>query len=80
MADVEKSQNTYGLERAISKESDSHLSDQSRIDVFTPEEQKKIIRRIDVRLVLTLGFMYMVSLMDRTNLGIASVGGMAVGK
>jgi len=54
------------------------MSNQEHIDRFTPEEQKKIIRRIDVRLVLTCGFMYCVSLMDRTNLGIAAVGGMAV--
>ena len=61
------------LERHISQE--SNLSHQSHIDVFTPEEQKKIIRRIDFRLVPVLGFMYCVSLMDRTNLGIAVVGG-----
>ena len=48
------------------------------IDEFSPAEQKRIIRRIDVRLVLTLGFMYTVSLMDRTNLGSAVVAGMAV--
>lgn len=35
------------------------------------------MRRIDLRLVLTLGGMYCVSLMDRTNLGIAAVAGMA---
>lgn len=64
--DVEKE--TYsdggGLQKTISQE--SHLSDQEHIDVFTPEEQRKIIRRIDIRLVTTLGFMYCVSLMDRT--------------
>lgn len=32
---------------------------------FTPEEQKHIIRRIDRRLVTTVGVMYCVSLMDR---------------
>lgn len=32
---------------------------------YTPEEQKRIIRRIDRRLVTTVGFMYCVSLMDR---------------
>ena len=48
------------------------------IDAFTPEEQRKIIRRIDRRLVLTLGFLYCVSLMDRTNTGIAVVAGMGV--
>lgn len=43
---------------------------------FTPEEQKKIKRRMDLRIVTTLGFMYCVSLMDRTNLGAASIAGM----
>lgn len=38
---------------------------------FSDEEQKRIIRRIDIRLVLTVGAMYCVSLMDRTNLGAA---------
>jgi hypothetical protein len=44
---------------------------------FTPEEQRKIIRRIDRRLVVTVGAMYCVSLMDRTNLGFANIAGMA---
>ncbi|KAK5073426.1 hypothetical protein LTR70_010250 [Exophiala xenobiotica] len=48
------------------------------IDEFSPEEKKKLIRRIDKRLVLTLGFMYCVSLMDRTNTGVAVVAGMGV--
>ncbi|CAG8925768.1 unnamed protein product [Penicillium salamii] len=43
---------------------------------FSPAEQKKLIRRIDIRLVITLGFLYCVSLLDRTNLGAASVAGM----
>lgn len=32
---------------------------------YTPEEQKRIIQRIDRRLVTTVGVMYCVSLMDR---------------
>lgn len=48
----------------------------ARINAFTEKEQKAIIWRVDCRLVLTLGFMYCVSLIDRTNLGIAVVGGM----
>lgn len=42
---------------------------------FTLAEQKSIIRRIDYRLVLTLGALYCVSLMDRTNLGFAAIAG-----
>lgn len=76
--DVEKSEINQ-IERVISTESTtSSVENEANINAFTPEEQKKIIRRIDIRLVLTLGFMYCVSLMDRTNLGIAAVAGMAV--
>jgi MFS family permease len=55
---------------------DSASDYDARINVFTEKEQKAIIWRIDRRLVLTLGFMYCASLMDRTNLGIAVVAGM----
>ncbi|MCJ1361955.1 hypothetical protein MMC16_001056 [Acarospora aff. strigata] len=44
---------------------------------FTHAEQRAIIHRIDRRLVLTCGFMYCISLMDRTNLSAAVVAGMA---
>lgn len=43
---------------------------------FTEKEQKLIVRRIDRRLVVTVGIMYCVSLMDRTNLGSANIAGM----
>jgi hypothetical protein len=42
---------------------------------FTPEEQKKIIRRIDLRLVTMTGLAYCISLMDRTNLSMAAIAG-----
>jgi hypothetical protein len=44
-------------------------------DEFTPQEQKKIIRRIDLRLVTMTGLAYCISLMDRTNLSMAAVAG-----
>ncbi|KAH8673477.1 major facilitator superfamily MFS-1 [Xylariales sp. PMI_506] len=47
-------------------------------DEYSPEEQKRIIWRIDRRLVSTVGFMYCVSLMDRTNLSAANIAGMDV--
>lgn len=53
------------------------LSTDSRITAFTLQEQKAIIWRVDRRLVLTLGFLYMISLMDRTNLGAAAIAGYA---
>ncbi|CAG9992241.1 unnamed protein product [Clonostachys byssicola] len=43
---------------------------------FTPAEQRRIIRRIDINLLPILGIMYSISLVDRTNLGLALVAGM----
>src|SRR5271155_1790310 len=75
--DVEKKNAEVGyLERHETGESVD--SNDLRINQFTPEEQKKIIRRVDRRLVVLLGFMYCVSLMDRTNTGLAAIAGMAV--
>lgn len=54
----------------------SHVTDRDLHGEFTPEEQKQIIQRIDRRLVVTLGVLYCVSLMDRTNLGAAVIAGM----
>lgn len=45
---------------------------------FTPTEQRSIIRRLDRRLVVTVGAMYCVSLMDRTNMSAANIAGMSV--
>ncbi|KAF7553561.1 hypothetical protein G7Z17_g3528 [Cylindrodendrum hubeiense] len=39
-------------------------------------DQKKTIRRVDLRLLPILGIMYSISLIDRTNLGLALVAGM----
>jgi hypothetical protein len=51
------------------------LANDERVIAFSEEEQKSIVRRIDVRLVVTLGCLYCISLLDRTNLGAASVAG-----
>ncbi|RMZ87274.1 hypothetical protein DV736_g5504, partial [Chaetothyriales sp. CBS 134916] len=81
MGNIEKASNTMiedldSPEKNVTIESD--LTYDERINYFTPEQQKKIIRRIDIRLTALLGLMYCVSLMDRTNLGIAVVAGMGV--
>lgn len=76
--DVEKSAVIH-LERTESDDSgESKALQDARINALTPEEQKKTMRKIDIRLVGILGLMYCVSLMDRTNLGIAVVAGMGV--
>jgi hypothetical protein len=51
------------------------LVNDDRVIAFSEAEQKAIIRRMDMRLVVTLGCLYCISLLDRTNLGAASVAG-----
>ncbi|KAF2403916.1 MFS general substrate transporter [Trichodelitschia bisporula] len=58
--------------------SPSSADDNSILHEFSPEEQKKIIHRVDRRLVTTVGIMYCISLMDRTNLGATMIAGMAI--
>lgn len=41
------------------------------------DEHRRLVHRIDRRLIVTTGFMYCVSLMDRTNIGAANIAGMA---
>jgi len=42
---------------------------------FTPEEQRKIMHKIDRRLIPVTGIMYCVSLIDRVNLANAAIAG-----
>ena len=43
----------------------------------THEAYRKLVRRLDRRLIVTTGFMYAVSLVDRTNIGSANIAGMS---
>ncbi|KAH6985250.1 major facilitator superfamily domain-containing protein [Ilyonectria destructans] len=53
-----------------------HAENASLTELPSLKEQKRITRRIDLRLLPILGIMYSVSLIDRTNLGLALVAGM----
>jgi hypothetical protein len=46
-------------------------------DDLLPSERKRILRKIDRRLITALGLMFAVSLIDRANLGSANIAGMA---
>jgi len=52
-------------------------SDTAILSEFSKEEEKRIMHRVDRRLVLTVGIMYCISLMDRTNLSAANIAGMS---
>ncbi|KAI4185723.1 MAG: hypothetical protein L6R41_003949 [Letrouitia leprolyta] len=43
--------------------------------VYSYQEQRAIIHRVDRRLVVTCGLLYCFSLIDRGNLGAASIAG-----
>lgn len=45
---------------------------------FSHREQRKIVHRIDRRLITMTGVIYMVSLMDRSNLPNAAIAGMNI--
>ena len=64
---------THHLEDA--KGLPSTNSDISVDEIYSPQEQKRIIHRIDRRLVTMCGVMYCISLMDRTNLSAAAIAG-----
>lgn len=44
-------------------------------DEYSYEEQRKIVHKIDRRLVTGLGMLFAISLMDRSNLGSGAIAG-----
>ncbi|ETN39115.1 uncharacterized protein HMPREF1541_05337 [Cyphellophora europaea CBS 101466] len=88
--DVEAKAGAQPPVTASSKKADSfhieEFKDQSQTTDATPQgtftygipldHQKRVIRKIDWRLLPILGLMYSISLVDRTNLGLALVAGM----
>lgn len=70
MANVADEKGEYGIDRIESASSGREKSpDPNWQDEFSPAEQRKIIHRIDRRLVITLGVMYCVSLMVSKAMG-----------
>jgi MFS transporter, ACS family, DAL5 transporter family protein len=66
---------SYNDNEKYSRHLNDSASDDAILSEFTKSEEKKIMHRIDRRLVLTVGFMYCISLMDRTNLSAANIAG-----
>lgn len=63
---------------SLSEKAGSHPTNESLDDdpVYTYAEQRKIIHRLDRRLISIAGIIYMNSLMDRSNLPNAAIAGM----
>jgi hypothetical protein len=77
MADQEnKVQHVSHLENGPPSDDEKLSLSDDPLTYFTLAEQKKIIHRLDRRLVAVVGVMYCVSLMDRSNLSNAAIAGM----
>lgn len=59
--------------KGLAVEAESSRTDDTEL---TPQEQRRVIRRVDARLIVMLGFLHTVSLIDRGNLSTAAVAGM----
>lgn len=57
---------------------DTLKADEEAAERYTPKEIASIKRRMDFRLIPSLGLMYFVSLMDRKNVSNAAIAGMRV--
>lgn len=66
---VQESERYYADEKNSQHVIGDSASDKAALAEFSPAEEKRLMHKIDRRLVLTVGVMYCISLMDRTNLG-----------
>lgn len=71
----EKTDNVHHADESFPEHPKEALGDDPE---YSPKEQRKIIHRVDRRLILTCGVLYCISLMDRTNLPAAALAGMNV--
>lgn len=67
----------YHVEDVTEAPSPDNDKDFLEVDDVSPAEAKKIMRKVDLRLVPLLGACYCISLLDRTNLSAANIAGMS---
>ncbi|KAF9044938.1 MFS general substrate transporter [Panaeolus papilionaceus] len=85
MSDIEKKSSSPSIRENIKEKQDSTVSDdvdfggESTLPpppVLTPEEERKLWRKIDLRLMPILSLMYLLSFLDRGNIGNARLQGL----
>jgi hypothetical protein len=54
---------------------DDRVENVEEDEEFSPLEQRKIMQRVDIRLVAATGLAYSISLMDRGNISLAAISG-----
>lgn len=45
-------------------------------ELYTPDEERRVLRKLDIRLVLFVALLYLMSFLDRSNIGNAKVAGL----
>lgn len=76
---IDAAEKQAGIEvENVSTRKSQEMSPDEKIDNlgFTEDDWRKIKRRIDRRLVVTCGVLYVISVMDRTNVGAAAIAGL----
>lgn len=65
-------------ETAIHEETSHDLTPEDRefLDNFTDAQRKKVLRKVDWRLVPMLAFLYLIAFLDRANIGNAKIEGL----
>ncbi len=75
-AETQASTKEHAVGHAAAESGDKESGNGDVAHGFTPAQQRSIVHRVDRRLITTVGAMYCVSLMDRTNLSAAAIAGM----
>lgn len=65
------------IDGALAEQGVAIPTDYQKVEEFTEDEQKRIIHKVDRRLVSGMGLLMGMCLMDRTNLGSTSIAGYA---
>ncbi|CAH0046591.1 unnamed protein product [Clonostachys solani] len=72
------SQNEKQPEKSSHTERLGELSGEDRafVDNFSEDARKKVLRKVDIRLIPMLAFLYLISFLDRANIGNAKIEGL----
>ncbi|CAG7988573.1 unnamed protein product [Penicillium olsonii] len=66
----------HPVKAGISSDQIEHASIHEHV-LFSPQEERKLVRKVDLTLLPMIWIMYLLSYMDRTNIGNAKISGMA---
>jgi hypothetical protein len=56
--------------------SEKHSQDAEQIPHFTPEQEERVLRKMDLRLIPMLSVLYLLAFLDRGNIGNAKIEGL----